>query len=128
MADDPPGAVFSNTSADEIRPKLADPLNPHEWDDNGWDFAHVTPLFKVENETFEVDAETGVRKKSIHFEAYRLYRGGRFTAKEMLALYSDASYWNSAFPRHTGESIVRRIIGEFKQRMLAHSEQLDRAA
>ena len=111
-----PMAVLTGETAAQVRKRVRDTGDPHDWEDNGWEFMHCTPRFKLCGVTYEADAEVGVRKHRVRLPDYEPYSRHKFTPEEMLKLYSHADAWNSRWDRRQTPT-VQRLVSEFKTRV-----------
>ena len=86
-----------------------DPLNPHDWEDNGVDFHHVFVEFKYRGKWWAYDSTEGpLPRRQFMKRTSGIRNKGYFTIQEATIL-ADTPFWNPSFKRKKIPVIRQRI-------------------
>lgn len=105
-----------SVAANRVRHRIKNPVDAHEWSDNGLSRAHLAVRFKTKTgNIYTYDSETLYKGGSLFGK--RLYRTNRrfgtgLTIKETKAMCKRVEGWNREFNR-TEVPEIRRKINQF---------------
>lgn len=106
---------YDHTNVEEVRQKVKNIFDMHEWQDNGVSFSHVGLEFHFRGQYWHYDTN-GVHKKSTKLDHMKI-NPGRLTVADAKILADKGNDWNDVFDRRSIPRLRRHIKKFFAAKM-----------